>query len=62
MSWLDDLIGFVSPKAAYMREAWRLSLDEVRNYDAGDQGRLNANWRVMNQSGEMTDRSERDII
>ncbi len=62
MSWLDNLIGFVSPKAAYMREAWRLSLDEVRNYDAGDQGRLNANWRVMNQSGEMTDRSERDII
>lgn len=62
MNWLDSLIGAISPKTAYMREAWRISLDEIRSYDAGDQERRNASWHVTNQSGELTDRCERDII
>ena len=62
MSWLDNVIGFISPAAAYKREAWKQSLDELRNYDAGSYGRNNANWRAINQSGEMTDRYCRDNV
>ncbi len=62
MSWLDNVIGFISPSAAYKREAWKQSLDGLRNYDAGSYGRNNANWRAINQSGEMTDRYCRDNV
>ncbi len=60
--WLDNLIGFFSPKAAYEREVWRQQFDAVKNYDAANFGRLNANWRVSNESAEMTDRYSRDTV
>lgn len=63
MSWLDNLVGFVSPKWGYEREAWKQGLDELRSsYDAGNYRNTNANWRTLNQSAEMTDRFSRDTI
>lgn len=61
-NWLDNLIGFISPEAGYERTAWRQSLEELRNYDAGDYGRLNAHWRALNDSAEYTDRGSRDTV
>lgn len=62
MNWLDNVIGFLSPSTAYKREAWKQSLEELRNYDAGSYGRSSANWRTINQSGEITDRYCRDNV
>lgn len=62
MNWLDGIIGFISPEWGARREAWRQSLQEMRNYDAGDYSRGNANWRVLNQSAEFTDRYSRDNV
>lgn len=45
MNWLDGIIGFISPEWGARREAWRQSLTEMRNYDAGNYDRGNANWR-----------------
>ena len=38
MNWLDGIIGFISPEWGARREAWRQSLTEMRNYDAGKAG------------------------
>ena len=62
MNWIDQVIGFVSPRAGYEREAYRRALEEQRSYDAADHGRLNANWRASIESAEMTDRYGRDIV
>lgn len=62
MSWLDNLISFLSPAAGFRRETWRQSLEEMRHYDAGDYSRLNSGWLAYNQSAEQTDRSSRDTI
>lgn len=62
MSWLDNVIGFLSPEWGARREAWRQELNEMRNYDAGNNGRLNAGWRVWNQSAEETDKYSRDSV
>lgn len=62
VNWLDQLIGWVSPEAGYKREAYRRALEVERNYDAAGHDRLNANWRVFNESGEMTDRYSRDTV
>lgn len=62
MNWLDSVIAFFSPKAGAERAAWRASYDELKSYDAGIGGRLNAGWRVTNQSAEMTDRVDRDTV
>lgn len=62
MNWLDNMIGFFSPQTAARRAAWRGYLEEIRNYDAGDHRRGNANWRATNQSGEFTDRYSRDTV
>lgn len=62
MSWLDDIISFISPEWGAKREAWRQSLYEMRSYDAGDYSRGNANWRVVNQSAEYTDKYSRDNV
>jgi lambda family phage portal protein len=62
LNWLDGLIGFISPQQGAKREAWRRSLDEMRNYDAGSFDRTNTNWRVTNQSAEYTDRYSRDNV
>lgn len=44
------------------REAWRQYREELRHYDAGDYGRLNARWYATNSSGEMTDRMYRSTV
>ena len=62
MNWLDGIIGFISPERGARRAAWRQSLEEIRNYDAGSYDRGNANWRVVNQSAEFTDRYSRDNV
>jgi lambda family phage portal protein len=62
VNWLDNLISFFSPEWGVRREAWRQNLEEIRNYDAGDYSRGNANWRVMNQSAEYTDKYSRDNV
>ena len=62
MNWLDNVIGFISPKRGAERIAWRQELEELRSYDAGNSGRLNSNWRVNNQSAEIEDRYNRDTI
>jgi len=62
VSWLDNVIAFVNPEAAAKREAWRNAYDELRNYDAGNFGRLNAGWRVSNYSAEVTDRESRTWV
>ena len=59
---MDKTIGFVSPELGYKREAYRRALEESRNYDAAGYDRLNANWRVFNESAEMTDRYGRDTV
>ncbi len=62
MNWLDGIIGFISPEWGARREAWRQSLLDLRNYDAGSYDRGNANWRAINQSAEFTDRYSRDNV
>lgn len=63
MNILDAIIGYISPEAGARREAWRRNLGEMRNYDAGDWGRLNAGWRgAYNASAEATDRYSRDVV
>ena len=56
MNWLDNIIALVSPRAAAERQAYRYVLDEQKNYDAGNNMRLNAGWYAQNNSAEMTDR------
>ena len=62
LSWLDNVIGFVSPELGYRREAWKQSWEALKSYDAGSYDRGNANWRATNQSAEMTDRFSRDNV
>jgi lambda family phage portal protein len=62
LNWLDQVIGYVSPETGYKREAYRKALGEMRNYDAAGYDRLNSNWRVFNESAEMTDRYGRDVV
>lgn len=59
---LDSIIGWISPKAGARREAWRQSLEEMRGYDAGNYGRLNARWDAYNRSAEQEDRYDRDTV
>lgn len=62
MNLLDNIIGWISPEAGARREAWRKSLEEMRSYDAGNYGRLNAGWVAYNQSAEQTDRYNRETV
>lgn len=62
MNILDKIISWFSPEAGARREAWRQNLDEMRSYDAGNYGRLNSGWNVINQSAEETDRYNRDVV
>lgn len=62
MNWLDNIIALVSPRAAAERQAYRYVLDEQKNYDAGNNMRLNAGWYAQNNSAEMTDRYDRDLV
>lgn len=65
MNFIDNIVSFFSPKAGAERAAYRQALNEFeRNYyyDAGDNRRINANWRIGNTSAEYTDRYSRDIV
>jgi len=56
---IDRVVGWFDPRRGLARMAWR---DELRHYDAGDDSRLNMNWRAINSSAEMTDRYSRDTV
>lgn len=62
MNWLDRTIGWISPEAGYKRGAYRQAMEEYKNYDAAGYDRINSNWRVFNESAEMTDRYSRDTV
>ena len=62
MSFLDSIIAAISPEAAYKRTIYRQAYEQMRNYDAGNYDRPNQNWRVSNQSAEVTDRYSRDAV
>lgn len=62
MVFIDSIVAAFSPEAAYRREAFRKAYEELRNYDAGNFDRPNQNWRVGNQSAELTDRYSRDEV
>jgi len=62
MGFIDKITLWLNPKKAYEREVWRQSYEELRFYDAGSGGRLNAAWRQSNVSAETTDRYSRDTI
>ena len=62
MNLIDSMIAAVSPRRACEREAWRQQLEILRGYDAAGFGRLNAGWRIHNESAELTDRQSRDTV
>lgn len=62
MGFIDNIVAAVSPRRACEREAWRQQLEILRGYDAAGYGRLNAGWRVHNESAEITDRTSRDVV
>ena len=63
MSFIDNIIAFISPSWAYKRETYKQGYNELRsNYDAGSYDKTNQNWRVTNESAEMTDRYSRDNV
>ena len=63
MSFVDNVIAFVSPSWAFKRESYRQGYEELkRSYDAGSFDKSNQNWRVINQSAEFTDRGSRDTV
>lgn len=63
MSFLDNVIGLVSPKKQYERLAWQKAQEELRNYDAGETDRLNASWRTTSTgTAEQTDGFYRDTL
>ncbi len=61
-NWLDNAIGWISPETAYRRQAFRNALDLERSYDAGTYTKQNQNWRVFNESAEMEDSWNRDVV
>ena len=62
MGAFDKIMAAISPRRACEREAWRQQLEILRGYDAAGYGRLNAGWRVHNESAEVTDRFNRDVV
>lgn len=62
MNWLDNVIGWLSPEAAYRRQAFRNALEIERSYDAGSYAKNNQNWRVFNESAESEDSWNRDVV
>lgn len=62
MNILDSVISFFSPEWGAKRSAWRSYENAVKSYDAAGYGNGSANWRVMNQSAEITDRYDRETV
>ena len=53
MSWLDNLISWLSPARGIQRMLAKQTLEELqKNYDAGSFGRVNNAWNVFNDSGD----------
>lgn len=61
MNIIDSIISYFSPEWGARRAAWR-QYDNIRNYDAAGYGNGSANWRVINQSAEITDRYSRETV
>lgn len=59
LNLFDKLIDYISPQAGAQRRAWR---ELNGSYDAGHYDRVNNNWRVFNESAEITDRYSRDTV
>ena len=60
---LDKIVGYIDPRAGDSRLAWRESMEaRSQNYDAADSGRLQSRWTVTNETAELTDRYDRDIV
>ena len=38
MSWIDNVISFISPEWGARREAWRKYAEDLRSYDAAGYG------------------------
>ena len=62
MNWLDNLIGFVSPKTAYKRQAYRNAIEASRAYDAANYKNANANWHASIESAEMGLSGSRELL
>nr|WP_201787699.1 phage portal protein [Rummeliibacillus stabekisii] len=63
MNLIDRAAGWISPKWQYERKAWRQASNQIRNYDAGADDRLNASWRnVTTGTAEQTDVMYRDTL
>ena len=64
-SWLDRAILAAFPGWGVKRMANRYMADEIRrswNYDSGDGGARNHYWRAVNESGEQTDKWDRNRV
>ena len=61
-NWLDNVIGWISPEAGYKRQAYRNAMQFQKAYDAGTYSKQNQNWRVFNESAEVEDSWNRDIV
>ena len=64
MGFIDNAIALISPRWAYKREAFKQGYSELKRsyYDAGSHDKQNRNWRVLNDSAEITDRYDRDNV
>lgn len=68
-NWIDKAIGFISPEAAYKRNAFHMALQEqegyirrLSNYDGAGYDRINSNWHASNEPAEWIDRGSRDVL
>lgn len=43
---IDNIVGFLSPKAAYKRAQYRRAMEQVRKYDAASAGRRTEGWHA----------------
>jgi len=62
MNFLDKAIEVFSPQWAFERAQYKLGINQLRNYDAAQNDRLNSDWVTANGSGEQVDKPYRDLI
>lgn len=69
MDFLDRIVSWISPKAAFERQAYREALEIKerqrqlrRNYDAGAVNRFNNRWNAAWGSGELVDKPYRQRL
>lgn len=64
-SWLDRAILAIAPGWGVRRMANKAVADEIQrswNYDSGEGGARNHYWRAVNESGEQTDKWDRNRV